>query len=79
MKLCRKCGQLVAEKILSCPSCGSKVVEGRKYIDDYQLVEVLHEGFSSILCRAVKDGMDDPVMIRIFTPQSGVDEKMAGR
>ena len=79
MKLCQKCGQLVAEKILSCPSCGSKVVEGRKYIDDYQLVEVLHEGFSSILCRAVKDGMDDPVMIRIFTPQSGVDEKIAGR
>ncbi len=79
MKLCQKCGQLVAEKILSCPSCGSEVVKGRTHIDDYHIVEVLHEGFSSILCRAVKDGMDDPVMIRIFTPQSGVDEKIADR
>jgi len=69
----------VAEEILSCPSCGNEVVEGRKYIDDYQIVEVLHEGYSSILCRAVKEGMDDPVMIRIFTPQSGVDEKIAAR
>jgi len=69
----------VAEEILSCPSCGNEVVEGRKYIDDYQIVEVLHEGFSSILCRAVKEGMDDPVMIRIFTPPSGVDEKIAAR
>ncbi len=69
----------MAEEILSCPSCGNEVVEGRKYIDDYQIVEVLHEGFSSILCRAVKEGMDDPVMIRIFTPPSGVDEKIAAR
>jgi len=69
----------VAEEILSCPSCGAEVVEGRKYIDDYQIVEVLHEGYSSILCRAVKEGMDNPVMIRIFMPQSGVDEKIADR
>ena len=69
----------MAEEILSCPSCGNEVVEGRKYIDDYQIVKVLHEGYSSILCRAVKEGMDDPVMIRIFTPQSGVDEKIAAR
>ena len=69
----------MAEEILSCPSCGNEVVEGRKYIDDYQIVEILHEGYSSILCRAVKEDMDDPVMIRIFTPQSGVDEKIAAR
>ncbi|MBT8352305.1 MAG: trypsin-like peptidase domain-containing protein, partial [Deltaproteobacteria bacterium] len=69
----------MAEEISSCPSCGNDVVEGRKYIDDYQIAEVLHEGYSSILCRAVKEGMNDPVMIRIFTPQSGVNEKIAAR
>ncbi|MDY6789934.1 MAG: trypsin-like peptidase domain-containing protein [Thermodesulfobacteriota bacterium] len=79
MKICQKCGQMVAEEILSCPSCGNEVVEGRKYIDDYQIVEVLHEGYSSILCRAIKEGTDDPVMIRIFTLQSGVDEEIAER
>jgi len=79
MKICQKCGQMLAEEILSCPSCGNEVLEGRKYIDEYQIAEVLHEGYSSILCRAVKEGMEDPVMIRIFTPQSGVDEKIAAR
>ncbi len=79
MKLCQNCGQIVAEEIMTCPTCGSEVGEGRKYIDDYRIVEVLHEGYSSILCRAVKDDMDEPVMIRIFTPQSGVDEKIAHR
>jgi len=79
MKLCQTCGQSVAEEITTCPSCGSEVGEGRKTIDDYRIVEVLHEGHSSILCRAFKEGVQGPVMIRIFTPQSGVDEKVADR
>lgn len=79
MKLCQKCGQLLAEEIVSCPSCGSEVVEGRKYIDDYRIIQVLHEGYSSILCKAVKEGTEAPVMIRIFTPQSGVDGRIADR
>jgi len=79
MKLCKKCGQLVAEEIMTCPSCGSEVQEGRKYIDDYRILEILHEGYSSILCQAIKDDVEKPVMIRIFTPQSGVDKKIADR
>ena len=79
MKFCEKCGQLVAEDIVTCPSCGSEIAEGRKFIDDYRILEVLHEGYSSILCRATKGDTDEPVMIRIFTPQSGVDEKIAER
>jgi S1-C subfamily serine protease len=79
MKLCQNCGQLLAEEIITCPSCGSEVVEGRRYIDDYRIVKVLHEGYSSILCKGSKEGMEEPVMIRIFTPQSGVDEKIAER
>ncbi|MDH3568211.1 MAG: hypothetical protein OEM61_12775, partial [Desulfobacteraceae bacterium] len=69
----------MAEEIMTCPSCGSEVREGRKYIDDYRILEILHEGYSSILCRAIKDGGEKPVMIRIFTPQSGVDKKIADR
>ncbi|MBW1724389.1 MAG: trypsin-like peptidase domain-containing protein [Deltaproteobacteria bacterium] len=69
----------MAEEIMTCPSCGSEVREGRKYIDDYRILEILHEGYSSILCRAIKDGVEKPVMIRIFTPQSGVDKKIADR
>ncbi|KPJ78159.1 MAG: hypothetical protein AMJ54_04885 [Deltaproteobacteria bacterium SG8_13] len=79
MKLCQTCGQLLAEEISSCPSCGDEVVEGRKTIDDYRIEEILHEGYSSILCRAVKEGATQPVVIRIFTPQSGVDERIAER
>jgi len=54
MKLCEKCGQLLAEEIMTCPSCGSEIREGRKYIDDYRILEILHEGYSSILCRAIQ-------------------------
>ncbi len=79
MKLCQTCGQLLAEEIVICPSCGDEVMEGRKRIDDYRIEEILHEGYSSILCRAVKQGTTQPVMIRIFTPQSGVDETIAER
>jgi len=79
MKLCQSCGQLLAEEITACPSCGSPVAEGRKTIDDYRIIEILHEGYATILCRAVNDQTAEPVMIRIFTPQSGVSEKIAGR
>ena len=79
MKLCQSCGQMLAEDITTCPSCGNEVTEGRKSIDDYRITEVLHEGYATILCRAVKEQTEDPVVIRIFSPQSGVDEKIAER
>lgn len=79
MKLCKTCGQLVGEEITICPACGSEIREGRKYIDDYRIEEVLHEGHASILCKAVKEGEEKPVMIRIFTRESGVNEEVAER
>jgi S1-C subfamily serine protease/tetratricopeptide (TPR) repeat protein len=79
MKLCQGCGQLLAEDITICPVCGNEVAEGRKTIDDYRIIEVLHEGYATILCRAAKDQAEESVMIRIFGPQSGVDEKIAER
>ena len=79
MKLCQGCGQLLAEDITTCPACGNEVAEGRKTIDDYRIIDILHEGYATILCRAVKDQVEESVMIRIFSPQSGVDEKIAER
>jgi S1-C subfamily serine protease len=79
MKLCQGCGQLLAEDISTCPVCGNDVDEGRKTIDDYRIIEVLHEGYATILCRAAKEHAEESVMIRIFSPQSGVDEKIAER
>ena len=79
MKLCQSCEQVLAEDITTCPACGNEVAEGRKTIDDYRIIEVLHEGYATILCRAVKEQTEESVMIRIFSAQSGVDEKIAGR
>ena len=53
--------------------------EGRKYIDDYRIVDVLHEGHASFLCRAIRQRTGEMVMIRLFTPESGVDEAAATR
>jgi S1-C subfamily serine protease len=79
MKLCPKCDQPVAEEITTCPSCGSTIVAGRKYIDDYRIVDVLHEGHASFLCRAIRERTQELVMIRLFTAQSGVNEEVARR
>ncbi|MGD8290489.1 MAG: trypsin-like peptidase domain-containing protein [Desulfobacterales bacterium] len=79
MKLCQSCEQVLAEDITTCPACGNDVAEGRKTIDSYRIIEVLHEGYATILCRAVKEQTEESVMIRIFSAQSGVDERIAER
>ncbi|UCE51651.1 MAG: trypsin-like peptidase domain-containing protein [Desulfobacterales bacterium] len=79
MKLCPNCDQPVAEEITICPSCGNDIGEGRKYIDDYRIVDVLHEGHASFLCRAIRERTNEHVMIRLFTQQSGVDSEVASR
>ncbi|MGD8900113.1 MAG: trypsin-like peptidase domain-containing protein [Desulfobacterales bacterium] len=79
MRLCPQCDQPVAEEITLCPACGNEIGEGRKYIDDYRIVDILHEGHSSFLCRAIRERTGEMVMIRLFTPQSGVDETVAAR
>jgi len=79
MKFCTQCGQVVAEKVNTCPSCGAEMVAGRTTIDDFRILEVLHEGYSSTLCKARRDGEETPVMIRIFSPNSGVDASLADR
>ncbi len=79
MKLCPKCDQPIAEEITLCPSCGNEIGEGRKYIDDYRIVDVLHEGHASFLCRAIRERTNEHVMIRLFTAQSGVDRDVAAR
>jgi len=48
-------------------------------IDNYRILSVLHEGYSSVVCHAVNKETGQEVALRIFTPQSGVDEKIAAR
>jgi len=79
MKLCQTCGQSLAEQVTTCPSCGSTVEEGRRFIDDYEIINVLHEGYASLLCKAIRERTHEKVMIRLFTSQSGVDEAVAKR
>ncbi|MBU2498338.1 MAG: trypsin-like peptidase domain-containing protein [Proteobacteria bacterium] len=79
MKLCPKCDQPVGEEITICPSCGTQIGRGRRYIDDYRIVDVLHEGHASFLCHAIRERTNEMVMIRLFTPQSRVDEEVASR
>jgi len=79
MKICPKCGQAVSEEINSCPSCGGRVGASRTHIDDYLILEILHEGHASLLYHARHVESGEQVMIRLFTPESGVDEEVADR
>ena len=79
MKQCHQCGQPLAVKITTCPTCGAEVAEGLQSIDNYRILSVLHEGYSSVVCHAVNHETGQEVALRIFTPQSGVDDKIAAR
>ena len=79
MKLCHNCGQPLAEPIRNCPTCGTEVGEGLKSVDDYKILEVVHEGHASMVCRAVREGEETPVALRLFTTDSGFDETVARR
>jgi len=71
--------QAVADNVSTCPTCGAETAAGRSAIDDFHILEVLHEGYSSVLCKARREDDETPVLIRIFTPPSGVDEQLADR
>ncbi|WP_299980987.1 trypsin-like peptidase domain-containing protein [Desulfobacula sp.] len=79
MKQCKSCGQILSQKITMCPACGSHIVGGIKYIDDYRILAIIHEGRSSLVCKAVKSQDEKPVSIRLFTETSGVDTRIAHR
>lgn len=79
MKLCQTCHQALAEAITTCPSCGAKIEKGIESIGDYRIVDVVHEGHAGILCRAEKQEDHLPVLIRLFKPQSKMDETVAER
>lgn len=79
MKQCKSCGQIISEKITTCPDCGRHIVDGIKYIDDYRILKIIHEGRSSLVCKAIKEPGETPVSIRLFTEKSGVDDRVAKR
>lgn len=79
MKQCRSCGQVLSEKISICPACGDHTAESLKTIDDYKILEIIHEGYSSMVVKAVREDGATPVTLRLFTDASGVDETVAAR
>ncbi len=79
MKLCYTCSQPLAESVTICPNCGSEVTQGLTRVDNYQILEIVHEGHASILCRAIEEESEVPVALRLFSAESGVDETIAGR
>ncbi len=79
MKRCNTCDRIFSEKIITCPACGAHLVEGLRYIDEYRIQTIIHEGRSSIVCKARKDDSPDSVSIRLFTKKSGVDQSVAQR
>jgi hypothetical protein len=79
MKLCPKCDQPVAEEVIICPVCGNEIGEGRKYIDDYRIVDVLREDHASFICRNIRERTGEMVMIHLYSPIAGVNEEIADR
>ncbi|MCP3901289.1 MAG: trypsin-like serine protease, partial [Desulfobacteraceae bacterium] len=79
MKRCKSCEQIISQKVSICPACGSDILDGIKNIDYYKIQTIIHEGHSSLLCKAIRNRDTEPVSIRLFTENSGVDEHVATR
>ena len=78
MKRCL-CGEIVAENIAVCPSCGRSVEIHRRTIDGYVLTAFAHETAESICYRARRPGTETDVFVRIFKPEAGIDEEKGAR
>ena len=78
MKRCNSCEQILSQRIRVCPACGSQLMAGLSHIDEYKILSMIHEGRSSMVFKAAKPG-GNPVSIRLFTTNSGVDETIAQR
>jgi hypothetical protein len=79
MKLCLHCEQRVAEDVGSCPNCGTSLPATRQVLDDYQLTEFVREGYGCMLYRAQKAGDPRTYLIRLFKPQTRLDDTKAER
>jgi len=79
MKRCKSCGLIISQKISTCPACGSNILDGIQYIDGYRIKTIIHEGHSTLVCKAKKDQSKKSVCISLFTKNSGVDERVAMR
>ncbi len=79
MKRCKSCGQLTSQKVTTCPACGNHLVDDLKSIDGYKIQTIIHEGRSSLVCKAIKEDSKKSVSLRIFTQKSGVDDQVASR
>lgn len=79
MRECTSCGQLASQKVSQCPACGSPLEKGIRHIDDYKILAIIHEGRSSMVCKAVKEGSEKPVSIRIFSKKADIDDAVAQR
>ncbi len=79
MKLCAKCQQRVAEDVAVCPNCGTALPASRQRLDDYQLVEFVREGHGCLLYRARKEADPKDYLIRLFKPQTHLDDAKAER
>ncbi len=79
MKRCTSCDQLLGQNVTICPACGSELVAGITHIDDYRIQAIIHEGRSSIVCKAIRKDAVKSVSIRLFTDPREVDDAVAQR
>lgn len=79
MKLCPDCQQRVAEDVALCPNCGASLPTARQTLDDYQLTEFVREGYGCMLYRARKAGDAQTYLIRLFKPQTRLDDTKVER
>ena len=72
MKKCPNadCNQILGETITVCPACGYRLAPAQVNVDDYALLETIHETSAGILYRARRSGNDHDVMLRLYPAET---------
>ncbi len=79
MKTCPQCHQKLGEQVLACPNCGHDLDTNPKTIDGYRIEQVLHDGYASILCKAVRQETGQAYMLRIYKPEAHINPEIVER
>ncbi len=77
MKLCHACGQALVKTAETCIECGISVDKGLERVDQYRILEIIHEGSFGILCRAESEADETPVALRLFPKSFNVNDELA--
>lgn len=79
MKTCPQCHQRLGEQVAVCPSCGYEFHLGHETIGAYRIASLIHDGYASVVFKAIHEQSGKPFMVRIYKPEACLTDDIVHR